>query len=100
MRLRPIGPGIGGLYYTPLLRDSRDRTTRAIQRLPRSGTSTQGPGKIRAVWQAFVAAARRGADRAARARQAQAQALIARTVAKLDGGGPRPSPYGIGIRYY
>ena len=98
MRLRPIGPGVGGLYYSPLLRDARNRTTRAIRRLPRSEAIE--PGSVRAVWQVFAGAARRAADRLVEARLAQARADIARTAALLDPAGSWRRPDDIGVRYY
>jgi hypothetical protein len=82
-----------------MLRDAQKRTTRAIHRLPRSGPIASGPNRVRAAWQALVAAARRGADRVVQARSAQAEAYIARTAATLAASPRRPRADDI-VRYY
>ena len=100
MRQRPVGPGIGGLYYSPLLQDahSSNRTTRAIRRLPQSGDPM--PAFANAAWLAFVAAARRFGDRLVHVRQEQARAQIERTTAILGSATSRPGRDGAGVRYY
>ena len=100
MRQRPVGPGIGGLYYSPMLRDvhSNNRTTQAIRRLPQSGP--QLPAFAQAAWVALAAAARRFGHRIVEARQAQARAQIERTTAILGSATSRPGRDGIGVRYY
>lgn len=100
MRQRPVGPGIGGLYYSPMLRDvhSTNRTTRAIRRLPRSGRPF--PASAQAAWVAFAAAARRFGHRLVEVRQAQARDHIERTTAILGSANSRPGRDGVGVRYY
>lgn len=102
MRLRPIGPGVGGLNYSSLLRDSDNmaKTTRAIHRLPRPESIDQWSSGARAAWQALVVAARRLGERFVEVRQAQAQAHIARTTALLGRAGKPLSRDDIGARYY
>ena len=100
MRQRPVGPGIGGLYYSPLLQDahSSNRTTRAIRRLPPSGD--QIPASAHAAWVAFVGAALRFGNRLVQARQEQARAHIERTTAILSTASRPTGRDGIGARYY
>jgi hypothetical protein len=100
MRQRPVGPGIGGPYYAPMLRDthSTNRTTRAIRRLPQSGDPL--PASVHAAWGALSAAARRFGDRLVQVRQEQARAHIERTTAILGSASSRPGRDGVGVRYY
>ena len=100
MRQRPVGPGIGGLYYSPLLQDahSTNRTTRAIRRLPQSGEPY--PAFAHTAWLAIAAAARRFGDRLVHVRQEQARAQIERTTAILGSAKSRPGGDVVGARYY
>lgn len=102
MRLRPIGPGIGGLYYSTLLQDagSIEKTTQAILRLPRSESANRLPGRAHALWQAFAAATRRFGVRLMQVRQEQADAYLARTTANLGRALAQPSRSENGARYY
>lgn len=104
MRLRPIGPGVGGLYYAPLVRDvqNMERTTRAIRRLPplESATATALAGTGKALWQSIAAAAQRCGQRFVEVRTAQAEACVARAreIYKADADMARARA--IGVRYY
>ncbi len=101
MRLRPIGPGIGGLYYSALLREvhKRNRGRQSVRPLsPPEGIANSS--RARHAWVAVAAAGRRFADRLVQARLAQARAQIARTTAILDATSPGRPRYDIGVRYY
>jgi len=81
MRLREIGPGIGGLYYDPLLRQRNERAMRrALARLP---LGNAGTASVSQLWQAIRATARTMGQRFAAGRQAQANRLIADETARL-----------------
>lgn len=80
MRMRPIGPGIGGLNYEPLLRDS-------INAAPSGARSAKAHGeaivaavtpRISALRQAIGTWARGFAERFVEARMQQAQDYVAR----------------------
>jgi len=103
MRLRRVGPGIGGLYYSPLLQDAR--SLESIPARPESAAPVQADarpssGRVQALWAATVRLARRMADRFVEARMAQARRHIemATTVYRYDGTGR--SRDAIGSRYY
>lgn len=104
MRLRPIGPGIGGLYYAPLLRDvqSMKRTTQAIRRLPPSESPATSAlsGAGRALWRSIAAAARRFGERLIEVRTAQAEAYVARAREIYNADAQIASDRAIGVRYY
>lgn len=104
MRLRPIGPGIGGLYYAPLLRDvqSMKRTTQAIRRLPPSESAATSAlaGTGRAIWRSTAAAARRFGQRFIEVRTAQAEAYVARAREIYNADAELARARSIGVRYY
>lgn len=101
MRLRPIGPGIGGLYYSPLLADAKamEKTTQAIARLPRYETARARPQWLHTLWQTVVLESRRFGARFVQARLAQAEAQVAQTKATLNPARSR-SRDDLGTRYY
>ena len=71
MRSRPLGPGLGGLYYSPLLRDSnakRSATATAPQRVARAPLN-----RLPAIWQAIAEAFRRAGQRLVESRMAEAR---------------------------
>lgn len=102
MRLRQVGPGIGGLNYSPLLRNVRRppwATSPArleptdVPRGARSGAS--------ASWQSLVELARRAVERLVESRKAQAARLIAIERQRLFGrNGTSFDRSAIGSRYY
>lgn len=104
MRLRPIGPGIGGLYYAPQLRDvqSMKRTTQAIRRLPptESATINALAGPASTIWQAVIAAARRFGQRFVEVRTAQAEAYVARAREIYNADAQIARARAAGVRYY
>lgn len=88
MRLREIGPGIGGLYYEPLLRQRNERAMRRV--LARLPEDQAGPTPAQR-WHSLCATARAVVERIASLRKSQAAlrteidaALLARS------GGQRP----------
>jgi len=71
MRSRPLGPGLGGLYYSPLLRDSnanRSATASAPQTVARPPVN-----RLAAIWQAIADASRRAGQRLVESRMAEAR---------------------------
>ena len=95
MRSRPVGPGLGGLYYPPLLEDANS-TGRSGARAAcpaRSGNEARREG----LRQALVAASRRAFDRLMQSRMADARRQIDEATRKwgLDG-----AAAGRGVRYY
>jgi hypothetical protein len=97
MRSRPIGPGIGGLYYSPLLRDVHStEETAAVGGRTASPMLAHRPAML---WQAIGGVASRAARRFVEARMAQAQAYVDRAQRQLqvDGLAGRP---GSALRYY
>jgi|APHig6443718053_1056840.scaffolds.fasta_scaffold153945_2 hypothetical protein len=74
MRNRPIGPGVGGLYYPPLLQDADNKEGQAAY----GGQPAHGAmgARLLALWAAIGGVARRAGRRVVDARMAQAQRLI------------------------
>jgi hypothetical protein len=97
MRSRPIGPGIGGLYYSPLLRDVHNTDETAAGR----GRTANPPLAHRPamLWQAIGGVASRAARRFVEARMAQAQAYVDRAQRQLQVERPAGRP-GSALRYY
>jgi hypothetical protein len=74
MRSRPIGPGVGGLYYSPLLQE-----TNAIKLPAKRPGQLAGPalaGQLHSLWQAIAGISRRAARRLVDARMAEAQRYV------------------------
>jgi hypothetical protein len=97
MRSRPIGPGIGGLYYPPLLRDVHSTEETAA-----GGSRTANPMPAQRpamLWQAIGGIARRAARRFVDARMAQAQAYVDGAQRRLQVDGPAGRP-GSALKYY
>jgi hypothetical protein len=93
MRIRPVGPGVGGLNYSPLLRDTNARIASPAH------PEVIG-GATRGLWAAIATAAQRAGQRIRAARMAQAEALIAQ-VSRQCALGSRPlGRRDIGARYY
>lgn len=86
MRLRPIGPGIGGLNYSPLLKDGRslDQAARAARHVTQRELSSRGNRSLGALWLSMAAAARRVGDQYCQARMEQARAYIAQRSSVLE----------------
>jgi len=82
MRSRPVGPGLGGLYYPPLLEDA-NRTGRNGARATRPARSATADRR-QGFRQDVVAAFRRGFDRLVQARMAEAQRQIDEVTRKWD----------------
>lgn len=82
MRSRPVGPGLGGLYYPPLLEDA-NRTGPNGARAARPALSATAERR-QGLRQALVAAFRRGFDRLAQSRMAEAQRHIDEVTRKWD----------------
>jgi hypothetical protein len=98
MRLRDVGPGIGGLNYAPLLRETNERKLRrALERLPeQSAAGARAAG----AWRSIRAAARRMGKALIEARMAQAQRQIELEAARLQGRDATAFGRDIGSRYY
>jgi hypothetical protein len=98
MRLRDVGPGVGGLNYAPLLRDTNERQLRrALQRLPEYSVAG---ARAASIWQSIRATARRMGNALIEARSAEARRMIERETARLrsrDGGSDLVI---VGSRYY
>lgn len=96
MRLRPIGPGIGGLNYTQMLEHTQ--TLKSASALPASRTEDR-PGRLHAVWLAVKATGKVCAQRVKEARMAEARRYIAeyharrRLEDRSDAGGLTGSRY-------
>lgn len=102
MRLRRVGPGIGGLYYPNLLKHDAIEP-RVIPALSSAKVAAADAplGRPQAAWRSIVAAARRVGRAVIDARMAQAERLIeleARRLADRDGG--VPDRVAVGPRYY
>ncbi|MBK9243376.1 MAG: hypothetical protein IPM30_00725 [Burkholderiales bacterium] len=97
MRSRPIGPGIGGLYYSPLLRDVHSTAETAACQSQAANSSQQHRPALS--WQAIRGLARRAAGRFVEARMAQAQAYVDRAQRDLQIDRPAARP-GTAARYY
>jgi len=99
MRLRNVGPGIGGLNYGPLLRQRNEKALRrALARLPNDDAEAAW---LSSLWQSLRAKAKVIGQRYVAARMAQAQRLIDFEQARLarsEGDGYRRGV--IGARYY
>jgi len=74
MRNRPIGPGVGGLYYPPLLQDAHSKDAQAAG-VDRPAQGAMG-ARLLALWAAICGVAHRAGRRVVDARMAQAQRLI------------------------
>lgn len=102
MRLRRVGPGIGGLYYSPLLQDARSVEPTLAKAAHEAAQADARPagGRLQALWAATVRLARRMADRYVEARMAQARRHIemATTVYRYDS--LARGRDAIGSRYY
>jgi len=99
MRLREIGPGIGGLYYDPLLRNRNEQAVRrALARLP---LGEAGPASIGQFWLSIRSTALTMGRRIVASRQAQAKRLIACETARLfPAEAQRIGRSVVGARYY
>ena len=103
MRLRPVGPGIGGLNYSPLLRDVPQRERSAAPALlGRALAAHADRSDCRpTLWQALAAGARRMGRRVVDARMAQAERLIEVESRRLFGRETGPfNGDAFGSRYY
>lgn len=100
MRLRDVGPGIGGLNYAPLLRDTNERKLRrALERLPEQRSAAVA--RAASVWQSIRAIARRVVNALIASRMAQAQRMIELEIARLPSrDGTTFNRDAIGSRYY
>ena len=78
MRSRLVGPGVGGLYYSPLLRSRHGAEGLAAGRLAVAERQSRGwPRRLRL---AIAGAARGAAQRLVDARMAQAQQYVEQAV--------------------
>jgi hypothetical protein len=102
MRLRRVGPGIGGLYYPNLLkRDGGEPRASAALLSTKAAAANAPSSPLRATWTSFVAAARRMGQALIEARMAQAERMVemqTRRLADRDGGAPDRAA--VGPRYY
>jgi hypothetical protein len=96
MRLRRVGPGIGGLYYPNLLKSDRGLEPRSVPvLLSAKATAPAAPdGRLRMIWRSAAATARRMGRAVIDARMAQARRMIELESRRLAG---RDA---IGSRYY
>jgi hypothetical protein len=98
MRLRDVGPGIGGLNYAPLLRDTNERKLRrALERLPEQSAAG---ARAASAWQSVRTAVRRMGQALVEARMAQAQRLVELETARLRARDGTAFGRDIGSRYY
>lgn len=102
MQLRPVGPEVEHSWITFLLREgyTLDAAGSRLGRLPAVAGAPAGARPASRLWDAFAAAARRGAARIVERRQLQAMRHIRRVRAQC-GYGAEPSPdelAGIGRR--
>lgn len=96
MRLREVGPGIGGLNYGPLLRDVKEREMlRALERLP---VRSAGNERLERLWTRIQHAARKIGQAVIDVRMAQARQIIEDESAHLRIDGSRRDT--LGARYY
>jgi hypothetical protein len=98
MRIRPIGPGIGGLNYSSMLQDAHTLerpVSRPVGSARRSVAVGSGPAGT--LWGAIAAVARRAGQRLVEARMAQAQLMIDQAVRNY---GLDSRPGRAGVRYY
>lgn len=97
MRSRPIGPGVGGLYYSPLLQQAHSsKAPPAVHGQPACPAQA---GRRQTLWQAIAGIGRRAAQRLVDARMAEAQRYVDAAVReyRLDApAGRRAST----VRYY
>ena len=103
MRLRQVGPGIGGLNYSPLLRDIPRiaRSKAREQPMPAAAAAAALADRGQTLWQAATASARQMGRRVVDARMAQAERLIQLESRRLFGREARPfNGNAIGSRYY
>jgi hypothetical protein len=101
MRIRPIGPGIGGLNYSSMLQDAHT-LERPVSRpgAPARQPGPAGAGQAGRIWSAITAAAGRAGRRFVEARMAQARLMIDRA-SRSYGIDTRPGGAGsVGTRYY
>lgn len=94
MRLRRVGPGVGGLYYPNLLKRDGTVDSRAV---PAAAPASRLP----AAWARLAAAARQAGRAVNDARMAQAERMIemeTRRLAGRDGGAAGRDE--VGSRYY
>jgi hypothetical protein len=99
MRLRNVGPGIGGLNYDPLLRQRNEKALRrALARLPNDDAELASLSRL---WKSISATAKVMGERVVAARMAQAQRLIEVEQIRLSLSAGEPYRRGfIGARYY
>ena len=102
MQLRPVGPEVGDSWIAFLLREgyTLDAAGSRLGRLPALAGAPAGARSTGRLWDAFAAAARRGAARIVERRQLQAMRYI-RCVRAQCGYDAVPSPdelAGIGRR--
>lgn len=80
MRTRPLGPGVGGLYYDPLLHDRKAAGATTAGAAARSHPAEP----LRGAWLRFTVACARAGARLMAARAAEADRLITQTLERLD----------------
>lgn len=97
MRSRPVGPGVGGLYYSPLLQDAHSHARPAARR--GEPTRHAPAGQRHQLWVAIAGIARRAAQRLIDARMAEAQRQIDCAVRSYGLDAPA-GRRGAAIRYY
>ncbi len=94
MRLRDVGPGIGGLNYAPLL---REKMRRALERLPEQSAAG---ARAASAWQTIRAMARQMGNALIEARMAQARRCVELQTARLQARDGTTFGRDIGSRYY
>lgn len=97
MRTRPIGPGVGGLYYSPLLQDAHTNEETAIRNL--ESVRREPASRHLRLWRAIAGIARRAGQRLIEARMEQAQRQLDLAVVRyrIDAPAEGRGPAG---RYY
>jgi hypothetical protein len=102
MRLRPIGPGIGGLNYAPLLREAKtfDRRSDQATDVRPPQPANRASRHVRRLWQALAGLAQRAIARLVEARMAEARRYVELTAAQYGLDGQPVDPSTTARRYY
>jgi hypothetical protein len=77
MRLNRFGPGVGGLYYSPLVDGARKLAPTEAAAVAGAAAPASPAGRLQELWQSTKSIARRIGRAIVDARMAQARRLIA-----------------------
>jgi hypothetical protein len=103
MRLNRFGPGVGGLYYSPLVDGARKLAPTEAAAMPVAGAAAPASpaGRLQGLWQSTKSIARRIGRAIVDERMAQARRLIALETPRyrqIDSERQKPAPRA--ARYY